>query len=180
MRSVVLVSLAFSLGVSVSSYAGADDFRAGTLIPEFGKIAVVETTMTIPEGSEFKIAFDVSKQAEQGAVSRNLESAARFLNMHVAAGTAPKDMKLAVVVHGGASKDLLSEKAYAARFETASANSALLRALMERGVRVVLCGQTAAYYDIELDDLEPGVEMALSAMTAHALLQQAGYTLNPF
>jgi len=26
----------------------------------------------------------------------------------------------------------------------------------------------------------PGVTMALSAMTAHALLQQDGYTLNPF
>jgi hypothetical protein len=26
----------------------------------------------------------------------------------------------------------------------------------------------------------PGVEMALSAMTAHALLLQQGYTLNPF
>jgi len=29
-------------------------------------------------------------------------------------------------------------------------------------------------------DLLPNVEMALSAMTAHALLQQDGYTLNPF
>jgi len=28
--------------------------------------------------------------------------------------------------------------------------------------------------------LLPGVEMALSAMTAHAILQQEGYTLNPF
>ena len=29
-------------------------------------------------------------------------------------------------------------------------------------------------------DLIPGVELALSAMTAHAQLQQAGYTVNPF
>jgi len=28
--------------------------------------------------------------------------------------------------------------------------------------------------------LAPGVEMTLSAMTAHALLQQDGYTMNPF
>jgi len=52
--------------------------------------------------------------------------------------------------------------------------------LTDKGVRVILCGQTAAYYDISNDDLLPGVEMALSAMTAHALLQQEGYTLNPF
>ncbi|VVS99449.1 hypothetical protein ERY430_40383 [Erythrobacter sp. EC-HK427] len=33
---------------------------------------------------------------------------------------------------------------------------------------------------VEHDDLIEGVEMALSAMTAHALLQQQGYTINPF
>ena len=36
------------------------------------------------------------------------------------------------------------------------------------------------FYDITGGDLLPGVEMSLSAMTAHALLQQDGYTLNPF
>jgi hypothetical protein len=33
---------------------------------------------------------------------------------------------------------------------------------------------------VKTEDLLPGVEMALSAMTAHALLQQQGYTFNPF
>ncbi|HCE21170.1 MAG TPA: hypothetical protein DF282_01490, partial [Hyphomonas sp.] len=47
-------------------------------------------------------------------------------------------------------------------------------------VRIILCGQTAAYRDIEKSDLLPGVEIALSAMTAHAKLQQDGYSLNPF
>ena len=30
------------------------------------------------------------------------------------------------------------------------------------------------------EDLLPGIEVGLSAMTAHALLQQQGYTVNPF
>jgi intracellular sulfur oxidation DsrE/DsrF family protein len=47
-------------------------------------------------------------------------------------------------------------------------------------VQLLVCGQSAAYCDVKSDDLLPGVEMALSAMTAHALLQQQGYTLNPF
>jgi intracellular sulfur oxidation DsrE/DsrF family protein len=180
MRLVAVVSVAASFALAGTCFAGGENFYTGPLIPEFGKIARVETTMPIPDGSAFSVAFDVSQQAEQGAESRYLASAARFLNMHVAAGVKPDDLRLAVVVHGGASKDLLSEKAYAARFKTDTANAALLRALMQHGVRVILCGQSAAYYDIALDDLEPGVEMALSAMTAHAQLQQSGYTLNPF
>jgi intracellular sulfur oxidation DsrE/DsrF family protein len=47
-------------------------------------------------------------------------------------------------------------------------------------VKIIVCGQTAAYYGVKTDELLPGVQMALSAMTAHALLQQQGYTLNPF
>jgi intracellular sulfur oxidation DsrE/DsrF family protein len=56
----------------------------------------------------------------------------------------------------------------------------LIGALTDAGVRIILCGQTAAYRDISKDDLLPNVELALSAMTAHAQLQQSGYTLNPF
>ena len=43
-----------------------------------------------------------------------------------------------------------------------------------------MCGQSAAGQGVKKTDLLPGVELALSAMTAHALLQQQGYTLNPF
>ena len=45
---------------------------------------------------------------------------------------------------------------------------------------VYLCGQSAAAYGIDKGDLIPGVEMALSAMTAHAVLSAEGYSLNPF
>ncbi|MFK7886828.1 MAG: DsrE family protein [Gammaproteobacteria bacterium] len=176
----IWASVVLAWGAAIAAQAGSDDFHAGELIPEFGKIADVDTTMAIPGNTVFQIAFDVGAQAELGSENRNLASAARFLNMHVAAGAKPEDLHLAVVVHGGASKDLLNEAAYKKRFDVETANAALLRALMKNGVRVILCGQTAAYYDVTQADLEPGVEMSLSAMTAHALLQQQGYTLNPF
>ena len=51
---------------------------------------------------------------------------------------------------------------------------------MSNNVRVILCGQSAAAYDVKNDELVNGVEVELSAMTAHALLQQKGYTMNPF
>jgi len=61
-----------------------------------------------------------------------------------------------------------------------NANATIIKALLKKNVRIILCGQTASYYEIDNEDLLPGVEMALSAMTAHALLQQEGYTLNGF
>jgi intracellular sulfur oxidation DsrE/DsrF family protein len=58
--------------------------------------------------------------------------------------------------------------------------AALLAALQERGVRVVLCAQTAPSRGFERDQLASGVELALSAMTALVTLQAEGYALIAF
>lgn len=156
-------------------------FTTGPVFEQYGPNAPVETTMEIPEGAEFKVAFDTSAGAETGELNRTLQSAARFVNMHVRAGVPLENIQIAVVIHGKASEDLLGAEAYANRREGAeNANIALIKALTDTGMRVILCGQSAAAYGITNDMLAPGVEMALSAMTAHALLQQEGYTVNPF
>ena len=72
--------------------------------------------------------------------------------------------------------DLVTDERYGAQ----NANAGLIAALIDAGVRIELCGQTAAFRDITQEDLLPGITMSLSAMTSHALLQQEGYTLNPF
>lgn len=171
MRSIFLAAAAAAV-LSGSAFAGEDAFTKGPVFNDYGPVANVEADFAIPDGAVLKHSFDVSKQAEEGALNRTLISAARFINMHARAGLAPDNIHVAVVVHGSAVKDVASE--------SGNANEALIAALTEQGVRVIVCGQSAAYYDLGADDLLPGVEMALSAMTAHALLQQEGYTINPF
>lgn len=173
--------LAVGLLASSAALAGPADFKTGPVIEGFGPAAKVPEAQSLPKGAEFRIAFDAAKAAEAGKLNRTLESAARFLNMHGAAGVDPKRIDLAVIVHGPAAFDLLTDAAYATRHEGAgNASAPLIAALQEKNVRIILCGQTAAYRDIAKSDLLPGVELSLSAMTAHAQLQQDGYTLNPF
>ena len=180
--AAMALSLGFMGGAWISpAFAGPADFHNGSFIPEYGKIARVKTTMPIPKRAKFKILLDTAKAGEAGAENRTLGSAARFLNMHAEAGIPAKHMKLAVVFHGKGSFDLTQNGLYGAKYDGAeNANAGLIKALTDKGVRVILCGQSAVYHGIENEDLLPGVEMALSAMTAHALLQQEGYTLNPF
>lgn len=170
-------SLIFLSALLAASPAHADQsrFTPGPVIAEYGGVADVEGAPPIPRNTRFKVVFDVSEPAAVGAVSRGLEAAARFLNMHVRAGVPRDHIQLAIVVHGGAARDLRR-----AREGETNANAALIEALVANGVQIYLCGQTAAYYDISQEDLLPGVRMALSAMTEFALLQQQGYTLNPF
>ena len=168
-------------GGAVWAMAGEGAFHSGTIIKDFGKIADVETDFPIPQDTKFNIVFDTAKPAKPGAVNRTFDSAARFINMHAAAGVDPIDIKIAIVIHGKAGLDLTQDAFYATKQgEPKNKSAELIKVLQEHGVRFILCGQSAAYYDIDKSVMLPGTEMALSAMTAHALLQQRGYTLNPF
>ncbi len=150
----------------------------GPVFTEFGNIASVETTFEIPADAAFAVAFDTSTAAEPGEINRTLSSAARFINMHVEAGVPMENIRVAVVVHDSAGFDLTNAESYGAHYDGAeNVNAAAIEALIANSVQIILCVQSTAYYEIGNADLLPGVDMALSAMTAHALLQQAGFTL---
>ena len=172
---------AVTLLLTPVAMADGSAFHPGPAIPEYGQIASVDNEMPIPEGTGFKIRFDVQKAGEAGALNRSLVTAARFLNMHVEAGVPLENIDLAIVVHGGATHDVTVDEHYSPGHDGAeNANAALIEALTEKGVQIYLCGQSAAFNDVTNEDLLPGVTMALSALTAHALLEQEGYALNPF
>nr|WP_241664543.1 DsrE family protein [Ningiella ruwaisensis] len=154
-------------------------FEDGPVIQGFGKHAKVPSA-SLSSRDTFKIAFDVAAGAGAGEVNRKFDSLARFINMHVASGVPKENIELVLVVHGKASIDLLKSPIYARVYETDNANVPLLQSLMDNGVRIILCGQTAKAYEISVDQLVDGISVELSAMTAHALLQQQGFTVNPF
>ncbi len=174
----LIITLVFTTANMVM--AGDNKFMAGPVINSYGKHVKVQQDINFDNKSIFKVAFDISAQAKVGDVSRKIETLARFINMHVANGVPPANIHLALVVHGKAGFDLLAESVYQKQFQQNNANSVLLQDLMKKQVEVYLCGQSAAYYDITKEMLEPGIKMALSAMTAHVVLQNQGYTLNPF
>lgn len=158
---------------AMPALAGMDDFQAGTVVPDFGKFVPVEG-VTLPADTEFKVIFDVADGGPEDGVNRGIDSAARFLNMNADAGVAPENMKVVLVLHGGAWKDLLTDEARG----STNPNTQLIAELQAAGATFDLCGQTAAAHDVTKDMLLPGVNIVLSAMTARALLQQEGYTLN--
>lgn len=159
-----------------ASLAQEDGRSTGPVIEAYGPAYVVEAAAALPESVEFKVAFDLSDSRGPEEINRGLESVARFLNMHGKAGVSADRMHLAVVVHGQATKDMRTEEASGG----SNVNVGLIEALLAAGVRIEVCGQSVAALGVNASELVPGVDMALSAMTAHALLQQDGYTLNPF
>ena len=150
------------------------------LIKDFGYFYSVPEHVQINDSTVFKIAFDVADGAKEGAQNNSINSLARFINMHVAHGVKPENIQLALVVHGSASVDVLANSEYKKRFNADNKNQALIEQLLANNTKVYVCGQSATHFKVTPALLIEGVKMSLSAMTAHAQLQQQGYTLNPF
>ncbi|QPG06705.1 DsrE family protein [Salinimonas marina] len=176
LTSAFILIVAMSL---TTVQAGESAFKAGPVFEKFGKHAAVPGVTIAPEQS-FKVAFDVADGAQTGALNQHFNKLARFINMHVANGARLENLQLALVVHGSATLDVVNNKYYKKRTGEKNANAELLKALQEKGVRVIVCGQSSAKHGVSKDMLIEGVEMDLSAMTAHARLAQEGYTTNPF
>lgn len=176
---VKAAALLFVVALNAPLHASLNDFKDGPVIKGYGKNAPVSTS-TVNKNTKLKVAFDVAKGAEKGEVNRKFDSLARFINMHAASGVPTDNIQLALVVHGKASMDLLDNFTYQKAHKLDNPNKPLIEALLANNVRVILCGQSAVAYDISFAQLIEGSEMELSAMTAHALLQNDGYTVNPF
>ncbi len=154
----------------------------GPIIEGYGGVFDVPSVDFItPTTQDYRAVFDVSLGADQpDQVNRRIETLARFLNMHGQAGVPIENMHLALVLHGTAGKDALSNAAYRERFGVANPNLPLLEALSEVGVQVYLCGQTAMSRGLPKEQLSEPVQLALSAMTMLATLQADGYSLISF
>ncbi len=162
--------------------AAAQEPATGPVFTEFGKVYDVEepSFSTDLEGT-FKVVFDVLDSPGKGdGINRQLETVARFLNMHVRAGKDRSSLQVALVVHGAAATDLLKPGAYQERFGKSNPNTELIEALLREDVAVILCGQSANHRNIQPASLIPGVKLSLSAMTALVQLQNDGYQLIKF
>ena len=169
-----------SLIICCGSASAVEKFSDGPLITGYGKHARIEHSQNLSASTRLKVVFDVAERSAGNQLNRKFDSLARFLNMHVANGIPAENIELALVVHGKAGLDLLNDKTYQKMAKKNNPNSELLSKLMAQNVQVFICGQSAAYMEIAKSDLIEGIQMSLSAMTAHALLQDEGYHLNPF
>lgn len=179
---VAVVACSGQLAAQGAAQAPAPARQAGPVIQPYGAtFEVPKSAVMPPADAEYKVKFDAATSSEDPkAVNPAIDSLARFLNMQVRAGVPREQMKLALVLHGSAARDALGDAGYRARYGVDNPNLPLMKALADAGVRIYLCGQSAAGRGLKWDEVAPVAKVALSAMTAHAILAREGYSTNPF
>lgn len=176
------VRLALAVWMVLFALAGnAEAPQTGPVVDDFGPaFPAPDTAFNLLPDRSYKVRLDVASGGDAETSNRALESAARYLNMHAQSGINVDNLRFALVVHGSATADLLTDSAFQARFGKPNPNSALLAALNEAGVDIYLCAQSAVYKGFAWEEFDPAVTIAVSAMTAHVRLESEGYGVIPF
>jgi len=178
---LALTALALVL-VPGGPLSGQQAQEFGPVIHSAGPVFdVPDPEFRTPLDMQYRIAWEaVNPAPAPDRLNTHFETAARFLNMHARAGVPLENLHLAIIVHGQAGQALLDDIGYRERQGVDNPNKELIRELLDAGVRIILCGQTAAARNLPRDRMLPGVEVALSAMTALLVLQEDGFHVNPF
>ncbi|MBX9790200.1 MAG: DsrE family protein [Pirellulales bacterium] len=147
----------------------------------FPQVAAYGLVAEVPGAAEpprrgAKIVFDVVSDGKPEELNKGLESVARYLNLNATSGFEPTDVKLAVVLHGPATRAALNDTAYTRATGAAkNPNLALVWALKECGVEVFVCGQSLARNRFARSEVASDVVVAVSAMTVNVNKQQDRY-----
>lgn len=109
-----------------------------------------------------------------------MDRAARLLNLFGTAGLRAQDVSSTVILHGESTKTILSDEAYAERFESEHKPSLpLIRNLQKAGVEILVCGQALNYKGIDDSEVADDIPIATAAMNVVANRQVDGYSYIP-
>ena len=178
MRLVLIVTVGIGL-ISASAVRSADDKLAYPLVAGYGGVVPLPKAAEQPRKGA-KVVFDATADAKPADANKGLVRAALLLNLYGAAGFKADDVKVVVVLHGEATKAVLTDAAYKTRFGVATnPNLPLIRALKKAGVEVFVCGQALGYKGFEQSEVTGDVPVAAAALTVVINRQGDGYAYVP-
>lgn len=154
----------------------------GPVIEGFGHVWDVENIdFETDTNKVYKVIFDIYNTPEDNtSVNPQINTVARFINMHVAAGVPLEQLEVAAVFHNKASKDILQNSHYQQRFGVSNPNESLIQQLMNNNVKLLFCGQSSYSRNIPKEEIIENIQLALSAMTAILSYSDNGFTLIRF
>jgi len=153
---------------------------AAPLIEGVGEFAPVENAgEPIDPTLDYKVVMIATEAGENGEAAPALERAARLVNLLAASGVPAQRRHVAIIIYGPATMGVLTEAARTSRKLGPNPSAAAIGKLIAAGVSVRVCGQALAGKKIGREEVLPGVEVDLSALTTVVNLQLKGYALVP-
>jgi intracellular sulfur oxidation DsrE/DsrF family protein len=165
-----------------TGYSQKNKTKTGPVFDDFGAVfAIDDADLLLDVDKTYKVIFDVYTDAEKPEdMNPLINTVARFMNMHAQNGLPEEQMDLVVVLHGAALKNALTEKAFKKKFKTKHPNAELISALVEKDVKIYVCGQSMKSRGYGAKDISEDVKISLSALTALVKYQSEGFQIINF
>jgi SAM-dependent methyltransferase/predicted peroxiredoxin len=150
------------------------------IIEGYGGIVAVADAVEPPRAGA-KLVLDVTSEAKKPEeVNKGLDRAARLLNLYGTAGLKASDISITVVLHGEATKSVLTDEAWESRLQMKhNPNLPLIRLLQKAGVEIIVCGQALNYKKIERSEVGSDIPVAAAALTVLLNRQADGFAYVP-
>ncbi len=175
MKQAFLTAAVLCLG----GVAHADEKLVYPIIPNVGGVVPLPDAAEQPRKGA-RVVFDITADAKPAEVNRGLERVARLLNLYGSAGLKASDVKIALVVHGEATRSVLADGSYRSKFATdKNPNLAVIGDLRKAGVEFFVCGQALASRGFGRGEVSEGVKVASAALTVVINRQADGYSYVP-
>lgn len=150
------------------------------VIAGYGKIKAFDDVAAQPDADlNYKIVFDLKDDREMEGINIGFFKIARLINLLGASGISADKVHIVAAIHGGATFASLNDANYQDKYDKPNPNAEVLKLLKDYGVELYVCAQATAARDITKADLNPNIELGLSAMMVLANYQLKGYAFMP-
>lgn len=172
-----VINILFILSICVCSAQ-----RTGVIVEEYGKVYPVENPDNeFEKNKKYKVIFDIYTDSPKSDMDNPmLKKVARYLQIHIQKGVPKENIKVTVLLHGLATKNVLTDKAYKKQFNIDNPNTELLRTLKNSGVVLFVPEDSLADEGYASKDKSYNVRIATSALTELEWHQNNGYKIVNF
>ena len=167
-RFLLLFTIAFVLQIQAQQKKSVSDF---------GKVFKIDKPdLVLQKDKVYKVIFDVFTDGKKkNKKNSSVVTVARYINMHLQQGVPKENLKIALVLHGAATKNAFNDATYLKKYGKENPNSALLHALKQANVDIFVCGQSLYARGYKKENTSTDVQVSLSALTALVHFQSEGY-----
>ncbi len=171
-----IASLVVAFLIAATSFS---QDKVNPIIKDFGPVYEIPDAVEKPDPKmNYKLLVDlVMGSTKPDTINLGIEAACTLLNLHGVGGVPKEKINMVMAVHNAAGYTVMNNDAYKARYKVDNPNLPMIKALLDAGVKIVVCGQTLKKRGIDPSTLAPGVGVATSALTTITTHQLKGYAM---
>ena len=170
----IAITIAIVL-VSITSFAQ----KEGVILEKYGKVYASEKpSLNFENDKEYKVIFDIYKNfSKEDEVNPQLNTIIAYLETSTKQGVVKENMKVAVIFHGTATKNVLTNTAYRKLFDIDNPNIELIEKLKDADVELYVDRKSYFGNVYELKDKSPAIKMSYSALVTLTEYKNEGYQI---